>query len=196
MPLEPLSALAVASSVITFVDFTGKLISAGVELYQNDTLVEHAELKAAAELLLSFRDKAIGPRRVSGIDYQGTDLHNSAVSLESLREAQSNCVQCAEDVIEALEKVTVTGQHRRWQSFRQALSSVLGSKKLDNCATSIRSTPAIYFVPTLTRIVSDHLFFDSQHHEPATNRATTVRSSFKLRTISRNAFCRQLKAPM
>lgn len=134
MPLEPMSALAVASSVITFVDFTGKLISTGVELYQNDILIEHAELKAAAELLLRLRDEAIQPRGYRGIDHQGIDPQNSAVSLESLRQAQSYCVQCAEDVIGAVEKLTVTGQHRKWRSFRQALSSVLGSNKLDEFA--------------------------------------------------------------
>lgn len=140
MPLDPVSALAVASNVIQFVDFTAKLISTGTEIYRNNSSVEHAELKAAAEQL---RDLQLSMKHSSDdIDKikEDGDMQNGAIPLFNLREAHASCVECANNIIAAVEKLTVSGGHRKWKSFRHALTSVLKEDKLD--ATSQRLSNA------------------------------------------------------
>lgn len=140
MPLDPVSALGVAGNVIQFVDFTARLISTGTELYRNKTLVEHTELKAAAEQLrdlqLSMEQSSNEVEKITEDD----DLQAEAIPLSNLREAHSSCVECANDIVTAVEKLTVSGANQKWKSFRHALSSVLKRDKLD--ATSQRLSNA------------------------------------------------------
>lgn len=131
MPLDPISALGIASNVIQLVDFTAKLVSVGTELYRNGALVEHTELKAAAKQLRDL--KLSTEQSLNGVDdsTRTDDPQNHDDTLSSLRDAHSSCVKCANDVIEAVEKLEVTGKHQKWQSFRHALSTIFKKDKLD-----------------------------------------------------------------
>lgn len=101
------------------------------DLYRNKTLIEHAKLKAAAKQL---RDLKLGIEQASsGVDQptNGDERQGPTISLSNLREAYSSCVACANDVVEAVEKLTVSGENQKWKSFRHALSTVFKKDRLD-----------------------------------------------------------------
>lgn len=134
MPLEAMAALAVASGVITFVDFARKLISTGIELYQTGNLVEYTELKAAAEMLTGLRDTMLNQQKSIGMRQLDLKGWNAPISRASLVEAQGHCIECADEVIKAIRKMKVSGPQRKWESFSCALSGVLGHQNLEAMA--------------------------------------------------------------
>ena len=56
MVLGPVTAVGIAANVVQFLDFAFKLISNGVELYRNSTLLEHAQLRDHARHLQDFNN--------------------------------------------------------------------------------------------------------------------------------------------
>ncbi|KIW78743.1 hypothetical protein Z517_08582 [Fonsecaea pedrosoi CBS 271.37] len=130
--MDPITAVSIAGNAIQFVDFTAKLISKGAELYKYNTLSEHVELRKAAVQLRSFQL----PHKLDDLrSLQTTSLtEDQSLLLSQLEEAYSYCTDCAEQIIEAVGKLTVSGDHRKWKSFRHALSSVMGVSKLDDAS--------------------------------------------------------------
>ena len=53
MPLDPLSALSVAASVVQFLDFGNKIVSKGIQAYKSNdgALIENAEIEEATQRL-------------------------------------------------------------------------------------------------------------------------------------------------
>jgi hypothetical protein len=148
--MDPATALSLAGNILQFAEFTIKLVSKSTELYKNDALVEHIDLGRAADQLRNFQL----PRHVQNdiqnakLSMQMDDLHRSKgqgnqeqesekqniLLLSQLQETYLYCTECASDIIEAVDRLTVSGPHKKWQSFRHALSSVLGDTKLDTAA--------------------------------------------------------------
>jgi hypothetical protein len=141
MVLDPVTALGVAGNIVQFVDFGCKLISNGFELYRNGNLVKHAQLAEHARQLHDFNailEEKL--RRLPHVD-QAEDEDGMTGTLLArkqrdalanlLRVAIDNCNQCATDLLDAIFKLTVSGSHTKWQSFRHALSSILGDNGLD-----------------------------------------------------------------
>ncbi|OAL32178.1 hypothetical protein AYO20_07946 [Fonsecaea nubica] len=129
--MDPITAVSIAGNAIQFVDFTAKLISKGAELYKYNTLSEHVELSQAAVQLRSFKL----PHKLDDLRSLQTSLtQDQSLLLSQLEEAYSYCTDCAEQIIEAVGKLTVSGDHRKWKSFRHALSSVMGVSKLDDAS--------------------------------------------------------------
>lgn len=120
MVLDPFTALSVASSVVQFVDFGTKLISKGKEFYQSadGVLSDHAE-QAAISSRLAELSKGLSnwiPISAAGKKFSPVE--------EALRETALECMQFADDFTGAIDELRVTGNHRKWKSFRQALKSV------------------------------------------------------------------------
>lgn len=145
--LDPVTAVGIAGNVVQFVDFGFKLISNSVELYRNSTLLEHAQLREQARQLQDFNgiltdrlerlnrderhDEALKTRKLlpSDIaDQMSGERLEPLVSL--LKVAIEHCNVCAAQVLEAVSKLTVSGPRHKWQSFRHALSSVIGDSGL------------------------------------------------------------------
>jgi hypothetical protein len=120
MVLDPITALSVASSVVQFVDFSTKLISKGKEYYRSadGVLTDHAEQAA-----VSSRLSELSRRLLNSIPVSATGKKPSP-SEEALWEAALECMKFANEFIGAIDELTVTGNHRKWKSFRQALKSV------------------------------------------------------------------------
>lgn len=136
MPLDPISALGVAGNVIQLVDCTAKLVFTDTELHHNQTPVGHGELEAAAIQLRDLRLSMEDSFETIDQPTEEDELGPSITPLSSLREAYSSCVECANAVTEAIEKLTVSGEKPKWKSFRHALLTVSGKDALD--ATSQR----------------------------------------------------------
>ena len=145
--MDPITAIGLAGNVVQFVDFGFKLISNGVELYRNSTLIEHAQLRDQARQLKDFN--AILTSRLDGVhrpdrswtlrkvlrsnwanarDEDLKLLDEPLVKL--LRAAVEHCDLCATQVVDAVSKLTVSGSNAKWQSFRHALRSTIGDSGL------------------------------------------------------------------
>ena len=117
MVLDPMTALSVATSVVQFVDFGTKLISKGREIYKSTegVLSDHAEQAAIssrlADLTRGLSVSCAATKRLSPVE-------------NALQEVTLDCLECAEDFTLAIDELRVTGNHRKWKSFRQALKSV------------------------------------------------------------------------
>lgn len=144
--VEPISVLAIATSAITCIDFTSKLISRSAKLYRNSTLLQHVELKAVAEQLPSRKDAVIGISETSATPKNDVDSQGHPVTFLDLRQAQEYLVRCADDVLEAIEKISKDGQISAWRSFRLALASLLGEQKLDALARRLADAREQYLL--------------------------------------------------
>jgi hypothetical protein len=120
MALETVAALGVANAVVQFVDFGTKLISKGKEIYRSadGVLADHAE-HAAISSRLADLTRALSASLESSA--RGKRLSPAE---KALQEVTSECLQIADDFAMAIDKLKVTGDRRRWKSFRQAMKSV------------------------------------------------------------------------
>lgn len=118
MVLDPFTALGVACCVVQFVDFGTKLISKGKEFYQSadGVLADHAE-QAAISSRLTELSKGLLLNSIPS-------SKKSSPAEEALQEVVLDCMQFANDFTDAIDELRVTGNHRKWKSFRQALKSV------------------------------------------------------------------------
>lgn len=119
MPLDPLTAVSLAGTLIQFVDFGSKLISRTQELCRsvNSSLPVNEELDLVIQTLLKLVAKLQRP--------QNSDLlaEFDADDYQSLVELCSSCVQVAEVIISKLESLKIKGRPRKWRSLQQAVKS-------------------------------------------------------------------------
>jgi hypothetical protein len=126
--MDPLSALSVAGTIVQFVDFSCKLISATHELYSGSKLDVHAQAAAAANDLLDYSTKIRQPLRLPSIS---GCLTEDEAALEGVCHS---CIELTESFIKRLNRLKVPGQDMRrvWTSLRQALLSMWTKNDLDS----------------------------------------------------------------
>lgn len=133
MPLDPLSALSVAASVIQFVDFASKIICKGKEVYASvdGVLPENMQNETVTVRLLEMTKKLKKPLVVVGCSSE--EEHSQHRRLKQICE---ECSEISKELLEHLRvlKVPKGSEHRRWKSFRQALKSVWDKKAIDAMA--------------------------------------------------------------
>ncbi|KAH6678314.1 hypothetical protein B0J14DRAFT_650537 [Halenospora varia] len=136
MVLDPLTALGLASNLISLIEFSGKLLSKSHAIYTsaNGALPENIEIEKTAEALRTLNAKIKFEILKDG----------RTKSEDALRKLCEDCDGVAGELLRALEKLKVGGRKTRWKSFRQALKSVMGkgeiegiSKRLDNCRAQL-----------------------------------------------------------
>jgi hypothetical protein len=142
--MDPVVALALAGNVVQFVDIGAKLVNTGVQLYRNKQLLHHADLREKADDLLELssdmrkqletlqKGSASGDSEFDGSGRQSESITglNAAKLAGMLSRAVTRCSTCAADVSAATKKLVVQGQHPVWESFRIAISTVLGESGL------------------------------------------------------------------
>lgn len=155
MPLDPLSTLSVAASVVQFIEFAGKIVSKGRELYKSssgalgenertETVTKRlhdltAKLKSSLQNASRTRQN---PARTTVLQ-PAEDVQEYVKQKEDEKEQelrlQEICNECAAVSAELLKhmtdlKVPKGQEHRQWKSFRQALKSVWSKKGVDDIA--------------------------------------------------------------
>jgi hypothetical protein len=109
--MDPLTAISLAGTIVQFVDFTTKFVSKSTELYRSGSgvLAENANIeKTTADL------KKLNHR-----------LEQTAAAHEpDLQTLCQACGEVADQLLNALAKLRVTGQGQKWQSLRKALRSI------------------------------------------------------------------------
>jgi hypothetical protein len=133
--LDPLTALSLAGNILQFVDFAGKLLIKGKEIYQSGdglSIGDH-ELQTIAQGLrdINARFQSHVSARVNGQSIAtnlGIDKDARLVVLGD------QCSAVADELIDAVEKLKVSGlsgSSRHWNSFRQALKSLWKKERLE-----------------------------------------------------------------
>jgi hypothetical protein len=127
--LDPLTALGLASNIVQLIQFTSDLVAKGRDIHQSTdgALVENLELEAITKSLRELSVEVASP--VS----EGSHLTKVEEQLQQLCEG---CQNVADELLDVIQKLKIQGLHKRWTSFRQALTSVWKEDEIQ--ALSIR----------------------------------------------------------
>jgi hypothetical protein len=143
MVLDPITALGIASNGLQFVDFACRLVSNSLDLYRNSNLVHHVHLREQAKQLQEFITQLESdiPQISDGSSASYVIRNQHGISEDQdgrfralLEGALQNTKQCARELLDTISKLTPTGPHAKWQSFRHALSSIMGERGLEEAA--------------------------------------------------------------
>jgi N-terminal domain on NACHT_NTPase and P-loop NTPases len=127
MVLDPVTALAVAGNIVQFVDFSFKLVSKANEFHEHGSLLQHQHLRQYAQQIKDFN--SLLETRLKGFQDEAADKAQDPVT-RLLRLALDYCNESAAELLDATKQLTVSGSNSRWQSFRHALSSIMGENGL------------------------------------------------------------------
>ncbi|KAF2810879.1 uncharacterized protein BDZ99DRAFT_561448 [Mytilinidion resinicola] len=125
--MEPFSALAVATGVVTFVDFASKLVSGSREIYKSDDgrFEEHADLRQISSTLEELSKDLRRP----------LNADKSSKSAPELRKLCDSANEVATELIKVLDSIqNVSIRNRRWSSCKQALESKMKGGQITRLA--------------------------------------------------------------
>lgn len=154
--IPPLDALSIASAVVAFVDFGGKLLVTGYSIYTTaegaSTENVHIEklttdLKALSDKLYSKPSRTTAGRSSVGIRFRDDGAIEEVENVETgndddlefededesaLKELSRSCSQLAQELLEVLEdlKVKSAGALRTWSTVRQSIRTVCKKDKI------------------------------------------------------------------
>ena len=118
--MDPITALGLASNILTFVDFATKIITGTYEVYKSatGTTDENAHI-----------DTIIGDLReaADGLD---SDLVGRTKHERALQELASKCEKLSNELLRLLEKLIVSGNHSRWKSLKVKVKSMRKEKEV------------------------------------------------------------------
>lgn len=136
--MDPLTAVSLAGTVVQFVDFTCKLISAGGQLYEAKELESSRVAKASAERIRLLATSSITNLQNYRLKLQAklsTDGGDITLTRDDslLEDICRKCTAEAEVLIARLQKleVPIDAKHRGWQSLEMALRSVSSQKEIE-----------------------------------------------------------------
>jgi hypothetical protein len=155
MPLDPLSALGLASNVLQFIDFTSKLFSLTSEVYHsaNGASKETEELEVITKHLQSLCEGVWQPLKDPTERYPQDN---------ALRELSRKCFEAGDELLQALGSLQMSGTNKRWNSFRSALATIWRRKdisKMYERLESLKSELALHFImekSSLERLASPY----------------------------------------
>lgn len=122
MVLEPLLAVGLAGNVVQFLDFSCKLFSESRKVYRagvgktestREISEVTANLRQLSENLLS-------------------NSHGRSLAQDyDLQSIASSCVQCADELLTALDKIATCHSPTPWESFKVCLKTVWEQKRVE-----------------------------------------------------------------
>ncbi|RDL31835.1 uncharacterized protein BP5553_09237 [Venustampulla echinocandica] len=134
MPLDPLTALGVASNIIQCVDFTVGLISKTHEIYKSadGALVGNQDLEVIARNLVGLTENLQNDLNYHLLPLGGPNSPSNTETRENVELGAINtkCSEVATELLGALNKLKVAAKHSKWKSFRKALRSVWDEDKI------------------------------------------------------------------
>jgi hypothetical protein len=125
MVLEALSAFSLASNVVQFIEFACKLVSESKDAYHSAVGMssEYVELELITTDLSQLTEGLISETSNMMRPHQTSD------ELELSKVAMA-CRTLTEELIDSIQNMKVEdGPHRKWKTFRQALSCVWKKQK-------------------------------------------------------------------
>jgi hypothetical protein len=145
--MDPISALGVASSVITFVDFAAKLISTTKNIFTSDegATIENLELEDICNSLNGLiaqleRQQQTGPAAQTPLSIFALS-QSSSQDHAAIRDLAASCRKDCQDILAALQAVRVPkGQHRLWKSVKAAFKTTISSQKIATIEARLERT--------------------------------------------------------
>ncbi|OAP54357.1 hypothetical protein AYL99_11458 [Fonsecaea erecta] len=125
MPLDPFSALGLAANIVQFIDFSCGLISDAKEIYHSATgaTANNVGLQGIAESLSRLSSTLVNP-------LHPTSDAVSAAEREIVKIAASSR-DIGDEMLATIQSLKLgEGSHRKWRSFRQALSTTWKRDKI------------------------------------------------------------------
>lgn len=110
--MDPITAIGLASAIITFIDFAHKIVTGADELYKNATTEENKHTENI----------------VNDLDDAATDLTNlpgKTKHEKALNNLAENCKDISRELHSLLKKLTVSGDHTKWKALKVAIHNVL-----------------------------------------------------------------------
>ena len=129
--LDPLTAISLASAIVQFVDFSGKVLSKARELNQSNDNPKFDAYEAVASDLLQLSGKL-----KNGLHTVGQDRSPSE-SDKALEALCSGCISVAEKMTAQLESLKVCDGDSKWRVLVQAAKSVRSKKELDELSAQL-----------------------------------------------------------
>ncbi|KAI4086823.1 MAG: hypothetical protein LQ344_007260 [Seirophora lacunosa] len=159
--MESLAILGLAGNILQFLDFSGKIISGTLELYQS------ANGATSSNLVLENTSKdlvqlcaAMLPDLTSRSALTRSDSETALITLSE------SCRTLGQELLTVLEDLKVKGRRKRWQSARQALRSAWKARdvqRLESQLASYRSQIAARLLAILMYQIVDVLKSTSAH---------------------------------
>lgn len=127
MPLDPLTALGLATNIVQFIDFSAKLVSKGNKVYKSasEGRIENQELDATSRKVIDLHN-----RMIQTFERDGDFLSGISPTDREIKKICESCTKVATDVIDALNKLRAQARYSRWQSYRQAFKSLWGEHEV------------------------------------------------------------------
>ncbi|KAH7354678.1 hypothetical protein BKA65DRAFT_592827 [Rhexocercosporidium sp. MPI-PUGE-AT-0058] len=133
--LDPLTALGVASNVLSVIDFSGKIISGAVSIYgsADGASKDYADVESVAIDLSELSGKLSHDIRTLTLNTGAAAVHLSgsapSVHQEALCKLALRCKQLADDLIQALQKLKVkSDKHKMFKSGLASIKILLKSE--------------------------------------------------------------------
>jgi hypothetical protein len=125
--MEPFSALAIATAVVQFLDFTANVVSGTCEIYTNslDHAHRNTDLKQISTSLVTLTDD-IGS---SLADTQTQKLSSRDQQLDGLAR---RCRELGSRLLATLERLQSDRKPNLWASFRLALRSIWSERDIES----------------------------------------------------------------
>jgi len=130
--MDPFSALGLAGNIVQFVDFSSKLISAGVEIYKSTDGISQRNM----ELIEVFEDlNSI----TEALNEGSTNKNKRGYSKDeiALMDIALKCKVLADKLLETLRSLAVKRPGKKWQTVRQALRSMWKEKDIQDMQTRL-----------------------------------------------------------
>ncbi|KAL9114090.1 MAG: hypothetical protein Q9227_001862 [Pyrenula ochraceoflavens] len=182
MVVPPLDVLSIAAAVVQFVEFSSRIISKGNEYHKSadGALVENKELEVVASNIeeLSMRlhqsldSKAKQALRKNLEHSPKSQRETQPLSMEeqALRAVVDTCEVLASDLLEALERLKLSGKSSRWKSFRQAFKTIWTKEKIEAMLAKLGQAQQQLVVNLLVVLSSTHTESEFQKIEDSNAR--------------------------
>lgn len=143
MAVEALAALSVAGAVFQFIDFASKLVSKGNSFHKSTdgVLQENGELLAVAVRMRQLSSDIVKTAdSLDIVEDQEASVHSKQLSPtgKALKEVAHVCQGIGRELIDALDRLKISGRRTRWKSFRMALKSVWGKEVIEKLLGRLR----------------------------------------------------------
>jgi len=125
--MDPFSALAIASSVVQFVDYGSKLLHIFVKLCKSDgALPENVDLESSTQELKKLSRRLAATSRNAATTVSDSD-HDRAV-----RRLAESSKETADKLLDLLESLKVHKTYNKLQSLQQALKTMRKKDKIES----------------------------------------------------------------
>ena len=132
--MEPFSALAVATAVTQFLDFTSSVVSGTWKIYKSNDgdFGPNSDIMTITKSL----NKLNGKLRHSTSRPQKSDITAQDQEIEKLSE---RCIELGDRLITALDNLRSQSKHQLWGSFRQALRTTWNQSEIDTLQQTLKN---------------------------------------------------------